>query len=548
MTAFRWFLGALFASTVVAIGTGQTTPAPKPTGIISGRVVAAGSTTPLVGAIVKLLNLEPPAGTKAVVVTQETNARGEFMFPDLAPGRYQLTADKPRHLSVTYGQIRPGAGGPGVSIRLASGQRVENLLIPMPLAGVITGVVTDIRGEPVQGAGVKIWRYDWVAGERILREYGQDAVDDRGWYRIPGVRPGEYLVSAFPMWDGNPPRPAGIFYPGTPVVSLARPIAVTAGEEKTGIDIQVRLVFLASVSGTIVGSTGRPFEYARVVAVDVSTSAPVPALSPFGTYSVAVTGAFTIGNLPPGQYRLMTNARENSAGADPVFWAMADVSVDDRDLKDVTLTLQRGGTLSGKIVFDPVKPRVTTDWIASLQPLDAGRQRLFIPSGRVDAAGQFTITGIMPGRYASSFVRLPDGVSIQSMRIAGRDVYDLAIDIGPSEDVRGLEVTLTDRRTSIAGTLLDASGMPTPDYLVIVFPAEEKYWLPGTRRIRTVRPSSDGQYVFRDLPAGSYRLAALTDAEPDEWFAAAFLRKIAPASIAITIAEGEAKTMDVRIR
>ena len=83
---------------------------------------------------------------------------------------------------------------------------------------------------------------------------------------------------------------------------------------------------------------------------------------------------------------------------------------------------------------------------------------------------------------------------------------------------------------------------------MIVFPADEKYWLLGTSRIRTTRPGSDGQYAFRNLPPGAYRLAALTDAEPNEWSAPSFLRKIAPSSVAVTIAEGDTKTLDVRIR
>ena len=57
---------------------------------------------------------------------------------------------------------------------------------------------------------------------------------------------------------------------------------------------------------------------------------------------------------------------------------------------------------------------------------------------------------------ASPFCRL--GVFIRSIRIAGRDVTDLAIDVGPSDDVRDVEVRMTDVGTTIAGTLLDGAA------------------------------------------------------------------------------------------
>ena len=90
-------------------------------------------------------------------------------------------------------------------------------------------------------------------------------------------------------------------------------------------------------------------------------------------------------------------------------------------------------------------------------------------------------------------------------------------------------------------------GRPSPDYTVVLFPAEPSLWVPQSRRIQGVRPAADGAYVIRNLPAGNYLVAAVDDVEPGEWFDPAFLQRLVPAAVRITIADSEQKVQDVRI-
>jgi uncharacterized protein (DUF2141 family) len=533
----------LLVSGLVNMAAGQTTDPHVASGVIAGRVIEPRSGAPVAAASVTLVNRERTATTLADPPLRETNERGEFTFTGLSAGSYELTAEKNGYLAATYGQIRPGSASPGVSIRLATDQRLSNLALVLPRASVITGLAMDQRGEPAL-AIIRLWRYDWIAGERVLRTGIDRVTDDRGSYRFWGLRPGEYLVSAEPISSsGNPinPPPAPIFYPGTPVAADAIPVIVGIGEERPGIDMSVRTVLLGSISGTIVGRSNSPAESVRLAITDSSGAAP---LRP--QYALQKTGAFTISNLAPGQYRIMAMAMMDGI---PKSWAMADVSLAGGNVSAGILTLQPGGTISGHITFDATPPRNLADSYVSLRSLDAGRRALVVsPSARVAADGSFAIEGIMPGRYALVAGRLPDGTIVKSMKHNDRDVYDLPIELRPSEDMRDVDIRLTGRRASVTGSLLDASGQATSDYLVILFAADERYWLFGSPRIRTVRPASDGQYSFRDVPPGAYRLAALTDAEPDEWFATTFLKRIIAQSSALTLAEGEAKAMTLRLR
>jgi hypothetical protein len=62
-----------------------------------------------------------------------------------------------------------------------------------------------------------------------------------------------------------------------------------------------------------------------------------------------------------------------------------------------------------------------------------------------------------------------------------------------------------------------------------------------------VRPATDGEFRFADLPAGAYRIAALTDVEPSDWQHASFLEQIAAGSLPVTIGEGGRVRQDLQI-
>jgi hypothetical protein len=124
---------------------------------------------------------------------------------------------------------------------------------------------------------------------------------------------------------------------------------------------------------------------------------------------------------------------------------------------------------------------------------------------------------------------------------------DVPLAIGSDRNVEDLTVSLTNRPGEITGTFSDAAGRAAADYYVILFPVERTYWTAGSRRIQAVRPAADGQFAFTALPPGTYRLAAVFDVEPDEWFEASFLEALSPASLEIPLGDGERKVQDIKV-
>src|SRR5262249_19158758 len=127
----------------------------------------------------------------------------------------------------------------------------EEATIRMVRGGVITGRVTGVRGEPLEGVFVDIRMVRDHEGRKYssslsMRRTDRDRflTDDRGVYRIYEVPPGVYLVSAIdipiaPFNTGSIAHDAPTYYPSADREAAVE-VAVRGGEEVTGIDIRHR--------------------------------------------------------------------------------------------------------------------------------------------------------------------------------------------------------------------------------------------------------------------------------------------------------------------
>ena len=171
-------------------------------GIISG-VVLLDDTTPRPVRHARV-TLTGGVGVNRTVLTDE---QGRFMVATLPAGRYSVYASKASYLTAYYGGTRPGRG-PSAPLLLATGQSITDVTLRMAKGGVITGRITDEFGMPLQGLNVRVLQPLMREGERVWSQVGisgggPNTSDDRGIYRIYGVPPGNYLVTATPMQTGG---------------------------------------------------------------------------------------------------------------------------------------------------------------------------------------------------------------------------------------------------------------------------------------------------------------------------------------------------------
>ncbi|MEO5819443.1 MAG: carboxypeptidase-like regulatory domain-containing protein, partial [Vicinamibacteraceae bacterium] len=228
-------------------------PAPKGTGAVRGRVVALDTGLPLRRVKVSLRGTRSPEGVMTL-----SGPDGTFALDSLPADRYELRGSKPRFVDTALGSRR--AGGQGRPFELADGQKIENVVLALATAGVITGRVIDDAGETVAGASVSPQRYRMFNGKRQLTPSGRPALtDDTGAFRLFGLPPGRYYLSAksedLPQFTmetttGDVTGYAATFFPSTVVAADAQAVDVVAGSESPA-DIVLVPAKLAKVSGTV---------------------------------------------------------------------------------------------------------------------------------------------------------------------------------------------------------------------------------------------------------------------------------------------------------
>ncbi|MEI6245298.1 MAG: hypothetical protein WCQ64_09635, partial [Acidobacteriota bacterium] len=126
-------------------------------------------------------------------------------------------------------------------------------------------------------------------------------------------------------------------------------------------------------------------------------------------------------------------------------------------------------------------------------------------------------------------------------------LMDDPLEVGAMGDVTGAVVTFTDKHTELSGVLQTAASIPAPDYFIVVVAADRAFWRPGARRVQFARPSTDGRFVLRDLPAGDYVIAAVTDMDASDLSDPSFMGNLVASGVKITLGEGETKRQDLKI-
>src|SRR5215213_8467399 len=209
------------------------------TGVIDGRVVNE-SGQPLAGAslIVRALNSIGNARTAT------SDADGNFRVSGLEPALYLVIGNAPAYTSL------PGDPNGPTYYRIGDTGRVELIR-----GGAITGTVMNSLGEPVIGVRVRAILVRDVRGEIARVTFStEQPTDDRGIYRIYGLRPGTYIVSAGgPGFSGFNPydMDAATFAPSS-TRDTAAEVVVRSGED-SNIDIRYRGEPGHVISGTAKG-------------------------------------------------------------------------------------------------------------------------------------------------------------------------------------------------------------------------------------------------------------------------------------------------------
>jgi len=529
---------AIFCAATTASGQ---QPAPEATPAesraITGRVVSE-SGQPLAGAGVSAFRPPGSSGPRTA-----TNSEGYFNLQGLDPGFYRLSASLPGYV-IQIPQLDPTSTplyrpGDSASLTLIKG-------------GVITGVVTNIAGEPVVNLSVRALRIRDDQGNKIRSAaFAQPRMtDDRGYYRIYGLPAGTYIVAA-----GGPGQYFGFVdpyakdaptYAPASTRDTAAEFIVRSEQEVTG-DIRYRgepgHAISGKVSGALPSAAGGLDAGAGVRLSDIESHTIIA--------SAPATGddrAFQINGISDGEYEIAAMASGGGPNSDLNVSGPRRVIVRGADVTGLNLVLAPLGSITGRIVFE-------TD-----QKLNCGRRResamretmILVRRERIEEKGATQRSGAKGDEVIDSFLfptsseRVPNekgeinlrnlmpGTYRFEVRLPGAGWYTRELTLDQSDQKGGVNraavpniarngiavksgdkapavtITITEGGAGFRGRVVTGEGQNLPPALKIYLVPVEREHAENVLRFFEGGIAAEGTFAIGNIAPGRYWIIVQT--------------------------------------
>ena len=503
------------------------------------------------------LTLRPNGRGGGTYATTSAND-GSFRFPSVDPGTYALSGERAGYVRETLSS----PGGQTLPIEVVSEKDTSGIELKMTPQSVIAGHVFDEDGDPVQSVNVEVWRYTYPRGRRQLTQAQNGSTNDLGEFRIAGLSPGRYYVSATARRGalqailngggrggrgglrgglqnagggrGGPPETiedyVTTYYPNLVEPTGASPLDLMAGSEMRGIEIRLLKIRYHRVSGSVSGlpvsgatpNADASKAKAKGKAADGGFIAGLPGvlltLMPrngqggrqLAGASVSADGSFEFPAVPPGSYYVVV---QSPGGPQQRLTARVPVDVGNGDVDNLSIRLQPPIPVSGSVTIDSTQPNVRLGSLRlTFTPSEPG------PGGQgrngqtqLNDDGTFQVT-LAADSYTVEAGGMPDGYYLKSVKLAGREMPDATLDL--SYGGGQVEVALAPAAGDITGTVQNSHGDPATSVQVTAVPVSE-----SLRRDRNKLVTTDamGNFTLHGLPPGEYKIFAWEEVETNAW-------------------------------
>jgi hypothetical protein len=547
----------LFIPAVLAIAANLFAQSPGPSDsrraedascTVTGRVVTATEGDPLKSARISLIPEHNRSHNQIYAVSSDSD--GHFTLKDIPPGSYQFLAS---HTGFVEQHYKAGTNDSGPLFSLRSGEKVSDVLFRLTAAAVITGRVTNEDSDPMQ-------RVEVLALRRPSEEEMEDddepsrhkaemqpvasaQSDDRGQYRIFGLKPGEYFIRAedsFMPQSGRVPvdesfwvlhklgsEYAPVYFPGVIQQSQAQVIPIKAGEEAQA-DITMRRVKTVEISGRLIGPNG-PAASAFVSLEPIEGGG-------FDFDRQDTTdekGNFRLRNVPEGRYYVIALLRQEGT-YNYQSRARHKIEVAGDNIEGLTISLNAGVTIQGALKLDG-STSVSLDGIQiALRAVDEDSQ--FGGSSQTKKDGSFEIDSVPEGSYSIHVWGLDPKAYIKSARIGPDDLLEKGLQIEADSSGK-IELAIAADGAQLEGSVSDDDG-PMIGARVRLAPDP----LTPYNHLHIGRTTTDqlGHFSLTALAPGKYKLTAKPMRSSED-----ATYKSEPQSV--TLSENDHKIVDMKL-
>lgn len=387
---------------------------------------------PVEGAVIAL------SGRSAGQKLNVTDAEGVCDFRGLRPGAYSLqviqrsyfptdeTKSRMDHVEIQNGQAKV------VTLHLVKG-------------AVLKGKVLSVDGSPIIGMPVSalILADKKTSLPSSQESNGTALSDDRGEFRLYGLRPGSYTVAVNAQRNLSPLKSfTTLFYPREKDSVNAAAFELVAGQEMSLPDMVLDLAVTNQnlLTGLVRGAQGEALIGASLSLTSKDGSQLADSTS--SDYE----GKFVFEGVPSGDYVLKANF--NSQG---YFSLQREISVRDSATNNVTLELKSYPLIDGLASLRSKNGvQLLPNFRLGLAPAKTGKAVIELVT---DKEGRFSHRTANTGSFGWTFPELPADYFVSRILVAGNDLTHRPLKLEPAIDLREISVELSTGAAQVRGTL-----------------------------------------------------------------------------------------------
>jgi hypothetical protein len=505
---------------------------------IQGVVVRAGAIAAAAPARLADARVELKPGN----ITSFSDANGIFTFRNLLPGRYTISVK--RDGFVPQEDRQHGLTELGLTVTVAPGQALKDIVVPMIPAPVIAGKVFDPQGEPLAAALVRAYIRQYTPYGTQLKAVAKGMTNDFGEFRLFGLTFGEYFVSA---GYGDRDRSvavgktqlsenvakaddgyATLFYDGAEDISQARAVRLAPGLDAGALNIYLRDPSRFKIRGQVIP----PGPGTQIVFVPKGSDL---AESDYFTQPNS-SGAFEIRGVSPGSYVLLAMSDDGAQSSDVI-----SVNVTDRDIDGMRVAMASTISISGGVSLEGnVRTRLSGLHVKLVRSNPEFDQKIDALSG---TDGTFFIEHVPLADYDIAVEPLPTGTYVKSINSGLANFFDsrsrllnrqLRIVLATAPD--NLDVQVVKGNDLAAGMLV--ALIPEPilrrraDRYIRGFTDDS-----GHLQLSSVPPGRYTAYAFEQIETGAYYALA---------YSAAAENRFKDYAVSVTVGENGSKAIQLK--